>query len=100
MGARSGGIGRQARAGAYLFAGVAATACGSDTTADTSPPISEGTVIGTITGTGGVPLDSVRIELTVPSQLDLYTVTGGGGISDASGRFSVPVSLLSAPDPA
>jgi hypothetical protein len=94
--ARNGGVGRQAR----VMAWVAAAACGSDSTGHNEfPPISEGTVTGTIIGIGGVPLDSIRVELTVPSQLDLYTIAGGGGISDPTGRFSVPVQVLDVPDP-
>ena len=54
---------------------------------------------GSVTGIGGSPLDSVHIELTVPSQLSLYTIAGGGPVTDANGQFSVTVSLVEAPDP-
>ena len=92
------GIGRRGVAGVVFLAALAA-ACGSDSTSHNDPPIAAGTVAGTIAGVGGTPLEGVHVELTVPSQLDAYTVAGGGGISDAAGRFSVPVSVLTVPDP-
>jgi hypothetical protein len=93
-------IGRRGWMPAFVFAATLSAACGSDSTSHNEfPPISEGTVVGTVTGEGGAPLEAVHVELTVPSQLDAYTVTGGGGISDAAGRFSVPVSVLTVPDP-
>ena len=97
MRARCARFGRSVRLAACLVAGAA---CGDDSTGHNEfPPISEGTVIGTVTGIGGAPLDSVHVELTVPSQLDLYTVTGGGGISDVDGQVSMPVAIMAAPDP-
>ena len=77
---------------------VLASGCGTDPGGEFGT-LSEGTVAGSVTGVGGAPLDSVHIELTVPSQLSLYTIVGEGGVTDASGHFSVTVSLMAAPDP-
>ena len=86
------------RLAGLLAAAVVTAACGDSTDQNELPPLSEGTVRGTVSGAGGTPLDSIRIELTVPSQLSLYGITGGGGLSDVEGRFSVPVSLVATPD--
>jgi hypothetical protein len=85
--------------GALLALSLAAVACGDDNGPDEFPPLAEGTVIGGVTGLGGAPLDSVRIEITVPEELALYQLASNVGLSDAEGGFSILVSLLVAPDP-
>jgi hypothetical protein len=84
--------------GAALALCLLAWGCGDDAPGEFRA-LAEGTVVGTVTGTGGAPLDSVRIELTVPSQVaGLFDIGGGGGQTDAEGRFTVPVSIYAAPD--
>lgn len=99
MHARTGGVpGGTWIAALAMALGVLTIGCSTDAGGEFGT-LSEGTVTGSVTGIGGVPLDSVHIELTVPSQLSLFTIVGGGGVTDANGRFSVPVSVLAAPDP-
>jgi hypothetical protein len=90
---------RAAGLAALLALSLAATACGDSTGSDEFPPLARGTVIGNVTGLGGAPLDSVRVEITVPDELALYQLASNVGLSDAEGGFSILVSLLVAPDP-
>ena len=94
------GLGRGTRlGGAVVAVCLLGWGCGGEEAGEFSA-LAEGTVIGTVTGTGGAPLDSIRIDLTVPSQIaSLFDIGGGGGQTDAEGRFSVPVAVLTAANP-
>ena len=85
-------------AAAAVCTSILTSGCGTDPGGEFGT-LSEGTVTGSVTGIGGAPLDSIHIELTVPSQLSLYTIVGGGEVTDANGHFSVTVALMGAPDP-
>ena len=53
---------------------------------------------GSVTGIGGAPLDSMHIELTVPSQLmALYAIVGGVGRDRREGRILGHVALMVGP---
>ena len=94
------GMARAAGLAALAALSLAATACGDDAVNNGDiPPLARGIVIGGVTGAGGVPLDSVRIALTRPAELALYDFAPGSVATDAEGTFSLPVSLISAPDP-
>jgi hypothetical protein len=62
--------------------------------------LASATVTGSVTGSGGAPLDSVAVDITVPDQLNsLFDLDGEPGRTDANGRFSIAVEVLTAADP-
>ena len=100
MPARVVGVGR---VGWRMAAGMAvcslALGCATDEGGEFES-LASGTVTGSVTGTGSAPLDSILIELTVPSQVSsLFAIAGGGGRTDVEGRFSVPVDVVGAEIP-
>jgi hypothetical protein len=78
-----------------------APACGGDGAVDNGafPVLARGTVSGEVTGAGGVPLDSVVIVFTAPPELAMYEFQSARALSDVQGQFSLPIDLVSAPDP-
>lgn len=84
-----------------LALAAALAACGDTTGEGEFPPLANAVVTGTVAGELGVPLDSVRIGLGVAAALDAgYVFASADVLTDAQGRFSLPVALLSVPDTA
>ena len=101
MPARVVGVGRMGWRTAAGMAAVCSLALGCATDEGGEfESLASGTVTGSVTGAGSAPLDSILIELTVPSQVSsLFAIAGGGGRTDAEGRFSVPVDVVGAENP-
>ena len=102
MPARAVGVGRMGWRAAAGLAAICSPAlgCATDEGGGEFQSLASGTVTGSVTGTGSEPLDSILIELTVPSQVSsLFAIVGGGGRTDGEGRFSVPVDVIGAENP-
>lgn len=81
-----------------LALGSALAACGDATDQSEFPPVANAAVTGTVTGELNVPLDSVHIGLAVPPALAAgYSFGSPDVLTDAQGRFTLPVAMLSAP---
>jgi hypothetical protein len=75
-------------------------ACGDSTGQDEFPPLAHGAIQGTVTGTGGEPLDSVNVTLVIPDSLsERYTIGLPGDLTDSDGGFSLPVQIAAGPQP-
>jgi hypothetical protein len=84
-----------------LALGSALAACGGATDINEFPPLANAVVTGTVAGALNVPLDSVHIGLTVPPALAAqYSFGSADVLTDAQGRFTFPIAMLSAPAPA
>jgi hypothetical protein len=99
MGTKAGGMVRVTALGGLLAASLAALSCGDESGLEPDPPLARGTIIGSVTGAGGAPLDSIRIGIVRPAELALYDLQTAGGSTDAQGEFSFEVDLFLAPDP-
>ena len=81
-----------------LALGSALAACGDATDQSEFPPLANAVVTGTVAGALDVPLDSVHIGLTVPPALAAEYAFGSADVlTDAQGRFTIPIAMLSAP---
>jgi len=95
------GVRRSARLAGWVTGCAAGlVACGDSTGQDEFPPLAQGVIEGTITGTDGQPLDSVNVDLVIPADLsNKYSIGLAGTVTDSDGGFTLPVQLTAGPPP-